>query len=350
MDIGCSRLAAQRLTEPRCKSPGDVVRWMGAVQAQDYGQAVWAIGSRLSAGSVSAVERAIAAHQLVRTWPMRGTLHFVAPENVRWMLKLSEDRQRAATKTRHAQLELDAATLKRSHALFEKALANGQTLTRSAMMALLEGAGIPTQEYRGYHILGHAAQTGLILVGPMAGKEQTFVLLDDCVPDAPSLSREESLRELARMFFTSHGPATVQDFAWWGGLTLTDARAGLESAKDDLASEGIWWFGKRRLEKAAARVHLLPGYDEYLLGYKDRGDVLDKAHAPRIVPGGNGVFYPIVVIDGQVVGTWKRKVTKKGVEVAIATFGPQEDLEAELRRAAEDYCRFMEVPLASFKA
>ncbi len=343
----------QRITGPKFARPGEVVRWLGAIQAQDYAQALWAIGLRTQQPTVTDIEQAIAERTIIRTWPMRGTIHFVPPEDAKWMLKLSASRMIARDGRRLEQLGLDEAIIERCKALFSEALKGGKRLSRSSMMALLEDAGISTKNQRGYHILWHTAQTGLICLGPMQDKEQTFVLLDEWVPNARELSREEALAELAGRYFASHGPATVHDFAWWAGLTVTEAKAGLEAANPRLIAEKIngkdHWMTEQTLNYAHddSRVYLLPGFDEYLLGYKDRSAVLAVEHAPRIVPGSNGVFLPTIVVAGQVVGTWKRRLKKNAVDVTLIPFTQLGDAEGSVIEAARCYGAFLGLPLSS---
>lgn len=353
-DLVYRRLYNQRIAGEQCERPEDVVRWLGAIQAQDYLQALWAIGLRTRQPSASAVEQAIADGKIIRTWPMRGTIHFVPPEDARWMLKLSASRMIAADQRRLEQLELDYATIERCKELFYDALKGGKRLARSNMMQLLEDAGISGKHQRGYHILWHTAQSGLICIGPMQDKEQTFALLDEWAPHARELSREEALAELARRYFTGHGPATIHDFAWWAGITVTDAKAGLEAVKSGLLWEKIdgkaYWMTKDTPDHSAydpSRVHLLPGFDEYLLGYKDRGAVLAAEHASKIVPGGNGIFLPTIVVGGQVVGMWKRILKKKSVDISLTHFTQHRASEASMVEAARCYSAFLGLPLSS---
>ncbi len=351
--IAHRRLYNQRIVGPKFASPGEVVRWLGAIQAQDYAQALWAIGLRMQRPTVTDIEGGIAERTIVRTWPMRGTIHFVPPEDAKWMLKLSASRMIARDGRRLEQLGLDAAIIERCKELFYNALRGGKRLSRSGMMALLEDAGIRTGNQRGYHILWHTAQTGLICLGPMRDKEQTFVLLDEWAPNSRELSREEALAELAGRYFASHGPATVHDFAWWAGLTITEAKAGLEAANPRPIAEKIngkdHWMTEEALNYAHddSRVYLLPGFDEYLLGYKDRGAVLAVEHAPRIVPGSNGVFLPTIVVAGQVVGTWKRRLKKNAVDVTLTPFTQLGDAEGSVIEAARCYGAFLGLPLSS---
>jgi hypothetical protein len=349
-DIPGRRLINQRIAGNRFAKPGDVVAWMGALQAQDYAQAVWAIGLRTQSATLADVERAIAAGTILRTWPMRGTIHFVPAEDARWMLELSAKRVIAGAKRRREQLELDEAMLERCCEICAKALAGGKRLTRPEMLRLVEDAGISTRDQRGYHILWYAAQTGLTCIGPMQGAQQTFALLDEWAPNARKLSREEGLAELAGRYFTSRGPATIQDFAWWTGLTIGDARIGVQ-ANDHLRSELIdgkdYWGPANPVDgksQPASGVYLLPGFDEYLLGYKDRGAVLAPERAQQVVPGGNGVFFPTVVANGQVVGTWKRRRTKDSLTLTVRAFADPEQVAKGLAEAADRYAAFMGVP------
>jgi hypothetical protein len=352
-DIASQRLVNQRIDCERFEKPEEVVRWLGAIQAQDYLQSLWAIGLRLKSARVVDIEQAILDGKIVRTWPMRGTLHFVPPEDAKWLLKLSASRTLAKDGRRLMQLGLDEAIMERCKELFYDALKGNKRLSRPDMMTLLEQAGISTENQRGYHILWYVSQTGLICLGPMQDKQQTFVLLDEWVPNSRELSREESLSELARRYFASHGPATVHDFAWWAGLTVTEARSGLEAAIPGLISEKIdgkeYWMtsdapGHIAYDKSS--VHLLPGFDEYLLGYRDRGAVLAVEEAPKVVPGKNGVFLPTVVVGGRVVGTWKRKLKKNSIDITLSPFTHLGDSEERAIEAARSYSDFVGLPLS----
>jgi hypothetical protein len=354
MDIARQRLVSQRIAQANFEQPEAVVRWMGALQAQDYHQALWAIGARLPAPTLTKVEQAIADGKIIRTWPMRGTIHFVPPEDARWMLGLSAARMIAKQGRRLKQLELDDATLGRAQTTFQAALQGGKRLTRSAILQVLEDAGISTTGQRGYYILVRAAQNGLICLGPMEGKQQTFVLLDEWAPQPRQLSRAESLAELARRYFTSHGPATVHDFAWWAGLTVSDARSGLEASKSGLVAEKIagkeyWLAADTPVTNTPdmSNTFLLAGFDEYLLGYTDRSAVLDPQHAQKVSPGANGVFFPMIVQAGQVIGTWKRAIKKDKVIITREMFGGMTASQVEaFEAAAVRYSTFLEMPVA----
>ncbi len=347
------RLHGQCIASPKAADPAAVVRHLGAMQAQAYGQALWAIGLRTQGATAASIEQAIADRTIVRTWPMRGTIHFVPAADARWMLRLSCARMLARTRRRHEQLELNTDITERCVETLTHALQGGITLRRSEMMAVLENAGISTTGQRGYHLLWYAAQTGLICMGPIQNNEQTFVLLDEWVPGARELSREEALAELAKRYYTGHGPATVHDFAWWAGLTVTEAKSGLEAAKAGLVSEQMkgkeyWWPTESPGDESLNQreVFLLPGFDEYLLGYQDRSAVLAAEDADKIVPGRNGVFLPTIVVRRQVVGTWKREIKRGTVEMTINPFVQPVDWDGQVIEAAHEYGAFHGRPVS----
>jgi hypothetical protein len=351
-DIAHRRLHNQSIGPAVFEKPGDVVRRLGAVQAQDYRGALWALGLRMQQALEADIEQAIARGEIIRTWPMRGTLHFVAPDDVRWMLALLTPRIMARAARRHTQLELDETTFARSEALFAKALRGGRQLTRSEMMAVLEQGGIATAGQRGYHVLGWAAQSGSICFGPRQGKQDTFVWLDDWLPPGKTPGRDEALAELAHRYFAGHGPATIQDFMWWSGLPAAEARAGLAMVEAQLAHEVVegqtCWFSPAPSipNPASSTAYLLPAFDEYLLGYKDRSAVLDPAYATRVVPGANGMFKPIIVLDGRVVGAWQRTLRKTKVLVKFDPFEPLDPAQLEAAAAAaKPYGRFLGLPV-----
>jgi hypothetical protein len=350
-DIPSYRLVNQHIASPRCQDPADVVAWLGAMQGQDYPGAVWSVGLRLSDAIESSVEQAFAERKIVRTWMMRGTLHVLAAADVRWMLDLLSPRVIANAALRSQRLELDDKVFGRCRKLFTQALKGDRQLTREAMLALLERDDISTASQRGYHILWRLAQEGLLCFGPRSGKEHTFALLDDWVKPTKPMPREAALAELARRYFTSHGPVPLADFIGWSGLKAAEARAGLDAVASKLSKQTIdgvtYWMPSNAPESKTKTqsVHLLPGFDEYLLGYKDRNAVLDARHADKIVPGGNGMFLPTLVIHGRVAGTWKRAVKKKSVVVTVSPFTALKKAEKEvLAQAAGRYGKFFGMP------
>jgi Winged helix DNA-binding domain len=329
-----------------------VVRWLGAVQAQDYLGSLWAIGLRMQNATEEAVEQAIADRTIIRTWPMRGTLHFVAATDIRWMLALLTPRVVANSRWRLKQLDLDAGVFARSRKALVNALRVGKQLSRNAMYKALEEAGIATGAGRGLHILWQLAQEGFICFGARQAKQPTFALLDEWAPAAKAKERDAAMAELASRYFTSHGPATLQDFSWWSGLTMADARHALEMAKSHLVQEVIkgrtYWLSSfvRTAQDGQPTAHVLPAYDEFTVAYKDRSAVLDPLHAKRASTG-NGIFNPIIVIDGQVVGTWKRTLERGSVVITpnLFTSLTRADRQA-LARAAGQYGAFLKARVA----
>lgn len=347
-EITHHRLRNQQIALTTCHTPEEVVAKLGAMQAQDYGGALWAIGLRLPNTTEVEVEKAIARRAIVRTWPMRGTLHFVAAADVHWMLKFLTPRIVAGAARRRQQLELDDATFVRCEKVFVRVLHGGIQLTREEMFASLKRAKIAVDNQRGYHILWRLAQERVLCFGARQGKQQTFTLLDEWVPAVSKLEREAALAELARRYFGSHGPATLQDFVWWSGLKVSEAREGLEAVSSRLVKETVdgkaYWMppDMPAPSRASAGIYLLPAFDEYMLGYQDRSAALDPSHAQKIVPGGNGMFLPTIVSNGQVVGTWKRTLKKKTVVVTPSPFTSLTKAEARAFPAAiERYGQFL---------
>jgi hypothetical protein len=351
LDIAHHRLYNQQISHTKCTTPAEVVAWLGAVQAQDYPGAKWSIALRLPNGTDRDIEQAIADKTIIRTWPMRGTLHFVAAADIRWMLALLTPRIIAGSTLRHQRLELDEAIFARCKELFTKVLQGGKQLTRDEMYAVLEQNTISTAGQRGYHILWRSAQEGLICFSALRDKQQTFALLDEWVPNAQNMERDQALAELAKRYFTSRGPATVQDFAWWSGLKISDARVGLEMVKSQLVQETIagqtYWMPNISISQSSSTtVHLLPGFDEYVLGYKDRSAVLDPMHAAKICPGNNGMFMPTIVINGRIVGIWKRTLKKHTVVMTPSPFTALTATENHaFSTAAGHYGTFLDLPV-----
>jgi hypothetical protein len=346
-DIAQRRLQTQRLIGSKFQTPAEVVSFFGAVQAQDFLPAMWALGLRTEGATETIVEQAIFDRQLVRTWPLRSTVHFVTPADIRWMLELSAPRA-LKMNARHRELGLDEATFVHARKVIEGELHDGQPRPRPALRQALDDAGIPTAGQRGIHILGRLAQEGLICIGPRQGKQQTFVLLDEWLPPGRKLSREEALAELARRYFTSHGPATLADYTWWSGLAAAEARVGLEMVKSQLAHETIskkdYWYDPAAAiggDTPSPTAHLLPFLDEYLVAYKDRSAaVAQEYHA--LVDSGNVIFHQPIVIDGHVVGIWTRKLNKRSVVITMKLFRVLIDDEQDaLVAAAERFGAFL---------
>lgn len=330
------------------------MRWLLAVQAQDYPGARWSLGLRVPGLTEPDVDAALDAGLVLRSWPLRGTLHFVAAEDLHWLLTLGAARVLAGARARHQALGIDAKTIEAARAAAHDVLGGGRALDRDALLSAWEARGIQTGGQRGYHLLWTLAQTGTLCFGPVRDGAQQVVLVDEWVRAPRRLAREEALGELARRYFTSRGPATLKDFVGWSKLPVTDARTGIAVAGPALVAVTIGdtpaWAAAAALDAGAAvaagSVLALPGFDEYVLGYQDRSAVLDPAHAGRIVPGGNGVFMPTIVADGRVVGTWRRRHTAAATLVQPEPFAA---LPAKVLRgftaAARAYGRFLGRPV-----
>ncbi|TLU98717.1 winged helix DNA-binding domain-containing protein [Dyadobacter luticola] len=324
-DIIHLRLQNQLISDARVKSPEEVVSWLGAMQAQDYTGARWSIGLRLQGIKDSDIDKALASKSIVRTWPMRGTLHFVASEDVHWILKLLTPRIISGMAGRNRQLSLDEKVFAKSEKLLVPALEGGKQLMRSEVFKIWEDHGIKTSDQRGIHIINYLAQKQVICHGLHNEKQATYTLLDEWVTKSRNLEGEEALAELALRYFTSHGPATIQDFIWWTGLKITDAKLALNSISGKLQSSEmvgkIYWYSPELPDRVKSdAVFMLLGFDEYMLGYTDRSLILHRDHSQKIVPGNNGMFMPTIIIGGKVRGTWKRTIKKDAVQIDFSAF------------------------------
>lgn len=330
------RLHNQALVATKFANPADVVRWLGAVQAQEYLGALWAIGLRTSGATESSVEQAIADRHVVRTWPMRSTLHFVAAEDVHWMLDLLTPRVVAgAAGWLQRRFGVDPKVVSRSADVVARALEGGRRLSRGAIYQALNAARIPTAGGRGPHLVWSLAHRGIICYGPREGKQQTFVLLDEWIPRAKLLPREEALARLAQRYFTSHGPATAHDFAWWSGLRLRDVAEGIALVRERLASFELagrtYWTSPSspNAARATRAALLLPPFDEFTVAYRDRSAVLSAADARRV--RGLDLLRPTIVINGRVVGHWSTRRSNGAHKIRLEPFAL---LSESARRAA----------------
>ncbi|HQR34232.1 MAG TPA: winged helix DNA-binding domain-containing protein [Blastocatellia bacterium] len=354
-DIARLRLQNQRIAESQFARPGDVVAWLGAVQAQDFNGALWAVGLRMRpelSPTEALIEQAIADRQIIRTWPMRRTLHFVAAADAGWMLDLLAARiVKRLMPQMQREFELDQSVLARAETLLVRSLQGGKQLSRSALYQVLESKKIATGGGRGLHILSLLSMSKLLCFGSREGKQPTFRLFDEWVPAAKPKPTDEALAELARRYFTSHGPASLQDFTWWSGLTVAEAKAAIELAKSHLAQETAgdktYWLAPvsnssfQTPKDQSPATYLLPPFDEYTVAYKDRSAVLSPANANQAISG-NGIFSPAIVLGGQVVGIWKRELKKDKVIISPIFFTKLSKAETrDLPAAANRYGNFL---------
>ncbi|MGN6272814.1 MAG: winged helix DNA-binding domain-containing protein [Protaetiibacter sp.] len=339
------RLAAQGIAHPSLDDPVQVVRGMLALQGQDYLGALWSVGLRTPAATEADVEAAHASGAIVRSWPQRGTLHLVAAEDLGWMLSLTGERTVRSAAGRHRELGLDSADFARAAAIARERLGGGGRAERAELLAAFVAGGVSVEGQRGAHLLGNLAHTGLIV---LCGRTE-YALLEEHAREPRRLEPDAAAEELAWRYFAGHGPATVRDLAWWSGLPLTLVREATARVRDRLEAlevDGVEYLMRPGLEPDGDGVHALPGFDEYLLGYTDRTAALAPEHADTIVPGGNGMFLPTMVVRGEVVGTWKRERGRRAVRVTRAPFSPLSGAaERGFAKALQRYGRFLESEL-----
>lgn len=350
IDIARLRLINQHLARPVFETAGQVAGWLGAVQAQDYEGAKWALAQRMPAATSAALDRAFTEGSILRTHVLRPTWHFVSPADLRWLLALTGPRVHAASAYYYRQLALNPALVARSNTLLAEALRGGNQLTRAELAAVLLQAGLPAEGLRLTYLVMCAELDGVICSGAKRGKQFTYALLDERAPQAASLPRDEALAQLAARYFTSHGPATLNDFAWWSGLTVADARAGVELLGARLAhqvSDGrTYWFAAapQAAPVVFPGVYLLPNYDEYLVSYKDRSASVDPQHAD-LWDRGSVLFSHPILVDGQVSGLWKRTLKKDAVLVDCKLFVKLKDAQLQaVESAVQRYGEFLGLP------
>lgn len=325
-DISHIRLANQQIAGGKINTAKDIVSWMGAMQAQDYNMAKWAIGLRLHEATDKIVEAAIDKGEVLRTHVLRPTWHFVSADDIYWMLELTAPRIKASLQSRHRELELTEPVYRKSRLLIERVLSGNIHLTREELITAFRKANINVDDNRSSHLLLWAELEGVICSGATKDKKQTYALLEERVTKKHLLPREEALAALALRYFSSHGPATVQDFAWWSGLSLTEARNALEITKTSFVAETIdlqtYWsgnFGTVFPLDPKVSVYLLPAFDEFIISYKDRSAALALEHHNKAVSN-NGIFRPTLVVNGTVTGTWKRTIKNKKTIIETSFF------------------------------
>ncbi len=349
MNVTALRLHNQQLSGTSFNKPEELVRWMGALQGQDYAMSKWAIGVRLPGITHDAVEQAINEARIVRTHALRPTWHLVAAEDARWMLELSAPVVKRIAASTLKPLGVGVELFSRTNPLIEKFLA-GKSHTREEIMAELSRQGIITNTLVAAHVMFWAELDGIVCNGPMRGKQFTYALLDERVPaKGPGYSRDEAAAELARRYFTSHGPASLADFTWWSGLNVSEARTALEAVKKELHSDRVedteYWHNGMAGTGNNPDLLLLPAFDEYMVSYKDRSAALDPKNFATAMTG-NGIFKPIIVHNGMVTGVWKRTVAKDRVVVEPLFFRKKDHPgKTVLKKVLESYSQFMGIPV-----
>lgn len=344
--ISSIRLFNQQITAGSSTSVRQLLNHMGAMQAQDFNQAKWAVGLRLPHFTEKQIEEAFNRGEILRTHLMRPTWHFVSPEDIYWLVGLSAKQIKSAMKARNRQLELTEEDFKASQEVMVKALEGNRYLTRDELSEFLNDAGISTKEQRLPHILMEAEIDRIICSGPLKGKKQTYALLAERVPNKIELSTEEALALLARKYFTSHGPATLADFTWWSGLPVSQARKAITMNDKNLHSEIVdgetYWLANQEISTSTPpnSAFLLPAFDEYLVSYKNREAAIGSKDLPKAVSN-NGIFWPISVINGRISGLWKKTVKKDTITIELEAFRVHSSAEKKmLKQAAKAFENF----------
>jgi hypothetical protein len=350
-DITRIRLASQFLTCPEHATASEIVSALGAVQAQDYAGSKWAIAQRTTGLTDAAIEREITDGRILRTHLLRPTWHFVAQADIRWMLALTGPRISASLDHFDRRLGLDAAAFRKTNALIARALEGGHHLTRGDLAKVFSRArfSIGTSQRLG-HIMMRAELDAVVCSGGRKGKHTTYALFDERVPPSAPVERDEALVQLARRYFGRRGPATPHDFSWWSGLTVSDAKRAIDLLGKEVQRVSVdgedYWLVEREVPKAGPSAHLLPNYDEYFIGFKDRSAIGHRIGGTASVTGGNVLIPNVVVVDGQLVGAWKRSFEKTGavVELDVVSKLTKRE-EARVATAARAFGMFLELPV-----
>lgn len=325
-DISFTRLANQQVTSSQFHSVKELTEWMGALQAQDFPMSKWALGTRLPGSTIKTIDYALDKGEILRTHLLRPTWHLVSSGNIRWLLKLTAPHIHSAMRSRNRQLGLTDALLNKTNDILYEAVKGGRYKTREEMMSILRLAGIDTTENRGSHILFEAELEGLVCSGPSVNGKITYALLDERDEKPSDAERDEALARLARIYFSSHGPATINDFTWWSGLPAKDARHGLSMVSSEFSSEKTgteeYWYKGKIVPAAGSLPHvkLLPAYDEFIISYRDRTAALALADHKKAVSD-NGLFRPVIIINGLVAGLWKKTAIKEKIKIEASIFG-----------------------------
>ncbi|GAB4040525.1 winged helix DNA-binding domain-containing protein [Spirosoma jeollabukense] len=349
-EIASYRLINQHIRESTFTKSADMVAWLGAVQAQEYGLSKWAIGLRLPQLTDADIEQEFTDGKILRTHLLRPTWHFVTPADIHWLLELTAPRVKAANAFMYRKMELNADIFAHSHDTIVKALEGGKQLTRTQLNTELANQGITADGIRLSCLMMQAELDGIICSGARQGKQFTYALLDERVPPAKALHRDEALAELTKRYFFSRGPATVKDFSTWSGLTISDVKKGIGLVKSHFLQEVLdnetYYFPPANVVNTDGPLtRLLPIYDEYIMGYKDRRAILACKDSDRIAS--NFVFDQTIVIDGQLMGTWRRVINAKNIDLELTLFKKlSEPEQTALTDSINHFSRFMNLPVA----
>lgn len=328
-EISHHRLVSQKLYKTSSISPQEIVKHMGAIQAQDYSMAKWAIGSRCDA-TEAAIEEAINSAKIIRTHILRPTWHFVSADDIYWMLDVSAPQVKRFTASAGKKYDYDAKKLDQTNSKIEKLLSGNNHLTREEIMQELGIKKTSNEDFLSAALMMNAELDGLVCNGRMKGKQITYALLEERVPKPKSkLTKEEGLAKLALKYFVSHGPATLHDFSWWSGFPPTICQNAINAIKLQLYSVAIdnqiFWFGNDSSDETNFResVHFLPAFDEILIAYKTREVSVLQEHQSKTFTN-NGIFKPIILENSKVIGMWKRTIKKNHAKIETQFFNETE--------------------------
>lgn len=346
-ELGKVRLASQQIGESKYGNAKDVLDWMGAMQAQDFAMAKWAVGIRFPNSTEQEINSAIDSGDILRTHLLRPTWHFVTNNDIYWMLGLTAPKIKNVFKSRNNQLGLTKAILRKSISTIEKSLSGGTQLTRKELIQELGKAKIPTDENRASHIFAWAELEGLLCSGRVEKGKPTYAILGERVQKKKAFTKDEALATLARKYFSSRSPATFQDFVWWSGLTVSEGKYALGLVSQEFIAEKIdnqiyWLMTNVSIPKVQERAaYLLPAFDEFIISYRDRTSLLPNEIHKKAVSD-NGIFRPVILVHGQVKGIWKRTIIKEKVSIVIELFEhPNKETRNLIEEAAADYGRFL---------
>ena len=346
-DVSNIRLVNQQIEASTFKEGKDLVSWMGAVQAQDYAMATWGIGLRISGGTEKLIQKEIDSGAILRTHLLRPTWHLVSADDIWWMLELTAAQVRMKSGSRLKELGINSEVCLKSNQVIESAFANHKYLTREELYLEMEQNKVDGGKDRWSHLIFLAELDGILCSGIKKDKNQTYAILGDRVPRPASISRDEALGKLAFKYFSSHSPASLNDFIWWSGLSVTAAKRALEIIKPGFISENIanqeFWLPENLSRSAPVipSVYLLPAFDEFLISYKDRTAAFPLAQHSKAFTN-NGIFHPVIVVNGEVKGLWKRTIKKDTVYFEPKFFNPvSKDVLDLTKKSARKFAEFL---------
>ena len=344
--ISSLRLDFQQISNQNFDKVSDLIEYMGAVQAQDLAMAKWALGLRLKNATENTIDEAINSGQIIRTHVLRPTWHFVSPDSISWMIDLTAKRIKSQSKARLKQLEIDEMVLKKSVRILEKYLLSNKSIRRETITMEFENHSIRTNENRLSHILMELELNKIICSGGVENSKQTYALFDERIKHKNHLNKDESLARLADMYFQSHSPACLEDFVWWSGLSVSEAKSGIADIQKNLdvfvENDRNYYIWNRReaARNMSDSFFLLPAFDEFLISYKFRESSISDLYNRKAISD-NGIFRPLMVLNGGVIGIWKRSLRSKKLHIETEIFIPQnENFEKLLNPAKDRFLKF----------